>query len=215
LRDRCGLQSRGRTTQSLRRAKVPSRRAGGRHDSVRQVFLTSGCTCPPQISTIGERTRTVFGPSRSNWNWAVSDPHCGYYLLQVVNILRLRQLRQVTVEEVDRAADHWNTLRNQDQQYPAGQFGVKCFAQTARDFCASKESLHIRDCPSPSQDTWMASSRRCLSNAGSRKRPFAGGDTAPATSSNGTEGGIGDSGRFDSRISTRTSIATPLDLGAS
>ena len=43
------------------------------------------------------------------------------YLLQVVNILRLRQLRDVTLEEVDRAADHWNTLRNQDKQYPAGQ----------------------------------------------------------------------------------------------
>src|SRR5580704_1371882 len=56
------------------------------------------------------------------------------YLLQVVKVLGLRRLRDVTIEEVDRAADHWNILRNQDKQYPAGQSGVKCFAQTARRF---------------------------------------------------------------------------------
>jgi integrase/recombinase XerD len=56
------------------------------------------------------------------------------YLLQVVTILGLNRLRDVTLEEVDRAADHWNKLRNEDKKYPAGQSGVKCFAQTARRF---------------------------------------------------------------------------------
>lgn len=107
------------------------------------------------------------------------------YLLHVVNILRLRQLSEVTLEEVDRAANHWNTLRNQDKKYPAGQFGLSALLRRPGDSCASKENLNIRDCPSPSQSTWIASSRRCPSNAGSRKRPFAVGDRVPPTSSNG------------------------------
>jgi len=82
------------------------------------------------------------------------------YLLQVVNILGLRSLRHVTIEEVDRAAD-------------------------------------IRDCPSPSRNIWKSSSRRCPANAGSRKRPFAGGDTVQPTFSNGTRLDIEDFAGFD------------------
>lgn len=58
------------------------------------------------------------------------------YLLQVVNILGLRCLRDVTLEEVDRASDHWNTLRNQDKQYPAGQFGVQALRYNFVRICA-------------------------------------------------------------------------------
>ena len=71
------------------------------------------------------------------------------YLLQVVNILRLRKLRDVTLEEVDQAADHWNTLRNRDKQYPVGQFGVKCFAQTARRFLRFEGKLKYPRLPQP------------------------------------------------------------------
>jgi hypothetical protein len=71
------------------------------------------------------------------------------YLLQVVNILGLRSLREVTIEEVDRAADHWNTVRNQDKQYPAGQFGVRCFAQTARRFLRFEGKLQYPRLPQP------------------------------------------------------------------
>lgn len=42
------------------------------------------------------------------------------YLLQVIHILGLRRLRDVTLEEVDQAADRWNKLRNQDSHYTAG-----------------------------------------------------------------------------------------------
>jgi hypothetical protein len=71
------------------------------------------------------------------------------YLLQVVNLLGLRRLRDVTLEEVDRAADHWNTLRNQDKQYPAGQSGVRCFAQTARRFLRFEGKLRAPRLPQP------------------------------------------------------------------
>jgi integrase/recombinase XerD len=71
------------------------------------------------------------------------------YLLQVVNVLGLRRLRDVTLEEVDRAADHWNTLRNRDKQYPAGQSGVKCFAQTARRFLRFEGKLRSPRLPQP------------------------------------------------------------------
>lgn len=73
------------------------------------------------------------------------------YLLQVVNILGLRSLREVTIEEVDRAADHWNTVHNQDKhkQYPAGQFGVRCFAQTARRFLRFEGKLQYPRLPQP------------------------------------------------------------------
>ena len=71
------------------------------------------------------------------------------YLLQVVNILGLRSLRDLTIEEVDRAADHWNTVRNQDKQYPAGQFGVRCFAQTARRFLRFEGKLQYPRLPQP------------------------------------------------------------------
>jgi integrase/recombinase XerD len=56
------------------------------------------------------------------------------YLLQVIHILGLRRLRDVTLEEVERAANRWNKLRNEDSQYTAGQVGVQCFAGLARRF---------------------------------------------------------------------------------
>jgi hypothetical protein len=71
------------------------------------------------------------------------------YMLQVISVLRLRRLRDVTLEEVDRAADHWNTLRNQGKQYPAGQSGVKCFAQTARRFLRFEGKLKSPRLPQP------------------------------------------------------------------
>ena len=71
------------------------------------------------------------------------------YLLQVVNILGLHRLRDVTLEEVDRAADHWNRLRNQDKQYPTGQSGVRCFAQTARRFLRFEGKLKYPRLPQP------------------------------------------------------------------
>ena len=71
------------------------------------------------------------------------------YLLQVINVLGLRRLRDVTLEEVDRAADRWNTLRNHDKQYPTGQFGVKCFAQTARRFLRFHGKLKSPRLPQP------------------------------------------------------------------
>jgi len=56
------------------------------------------------------------------------------YLLQVIQILGLRRLRDVTPEEVEHAANRWNKLRNQDSQYTTGQLGVQCFAGFARLF---------------------------------------------------------------------------------
>lgn len=56
------------------------------------------------------------------------------YLLQVIRLLRLGRLRDVTLDEVKQASDRWNRLRNQDKQYTAGQVGVSCFGQTARRF---------------------------------------------------------------------------------
>jgi integrase/recombinase XerD len=103
------------------------------------------------------------------------------YLLQVVNILRLHRLRDVTLEEVDRAADHWNKLRNQDKQYPAGQSGVKCFAQTARRFLRFEGKLKYPRLPQPFSkylDNFVEamSSERGLSEATIRGRRYRAAD---------------------------------------
>jgi integrase/recombinase XerD len=103
------------------------------------------------------------------------------YLLQVLNILGLRRLRDVTLEEVDRAADHWNTLRNQDKQYPAGQFGVKCFAQTARRFLRFEGKLKCPRLPQPFSKylegfVESMSSERGLSEATIRGRRYRAAD---------------------------------------
>jgi integrase/recombinase XerD len=74
------------------------------------------------------------------------------YLLQVVKILALRRLRDVTLEEVDQAADHWNKLRNANKPYPAGQSGVKCFAQTARRFLRFEGKLKYPRLSQPFSD---------------------------------------------------------------
>src|SRR5580700_11707857 len=103
------------------------------------------------------------------------------YLLRVVHILGLRRLRDVTLEEVDRAADHWNTLRNQDKQYPAGQFGVRCFAQTARRFLRFEGKLRSPRLPQPFseylRDFVEAMSSECgLSEATIRSRRYRAAD---------------------------------------
>jgi integrase/recombinase XerD len=99
------------------------------------------------------------------------------YLLQVVKVLGLRRLRDVTLEEVDGAADQWNTLRNQDKQYPAGQSGVKCFAQTARRFLRFEGKLRSPRLPQPfseyMRDFVEAMSSECgLSEATIRGRRY-------------------------------------------
>jgi integrase/recombinase XerD len=79
----------------------------------RELFLThleAGGTCPQTIRTVA----------------------C--YLLQIIHILGLRRLRDVTLDEVDQAADRWNKLRNQDSHYAAGRLGVQYFAGCARRF---------------------------------------------------------------------------------
>jgi integrase/recombinase XerD len=103
------------------------------------------------------------------------------YLLQVVNILGLRQLREVALEEVDQAADHWNTVRNRDKQYPAGQSGVKCFAQTARRFLRFEGKLKTPRLPQPFSEYLRGfveamSSDRGLSEATIRSRRYRAAD---------------------------------------
>jgi hypothetical protein len=103
------------------------------------------------------------------------------YLLQVLNILGLRRLRDVTLDEVDRAADHWNTSRNQDKQYPAGQFGVRCFAQTARRFLRFEGKLKYPRLPQPfskylEEFVEAMSSERGLSEATIRGRRYRAAD---------------------------------------
>jgi hypothetical protein len=66
------------------------------------------------------------------------------YLLQVIRILGLRRLRDVTLEEVEQAANRWNKLRNQDSQYTAGQMGVQCFARFARRFLCFHDGSNLR-----------------------------------------------------------------------
>jgi integrase/recombinase XerD len=56
------------------------------------------------------------------------------YLVQVVHILGLRRPRDVTLEEIQQAANHWNKLRNHDDETSAGQLGVQYFAGIARRF---------------------------------------------------------------------------------
>jgi integrase/recombinase XerD len=103
------------------------------------------------------------------------------YLLQVINILGLHRLRDVTLEEVDRAADHWNTLRNHDKQYPAGQSGVQCFAQTARRFLRFQGKLKYPRLPQPfskylEEFVEAMSSERGLSDATIRGRRYRAAD---------------------------------------
>ena len=121
------------------------------------------------------------------------------YLLQVFSILGLRRLRDVTLEEVDPAADHWNTLRNQDKQYPAGQFGVKCLAQAARRFLRFEGKLKYPRLPQPFSKYLEEFVEATSSERGSRERPFAGGDIEPPTSLNGTRGDIEAFAGFDYR----------------
>lgn len=103
------------------------------------------------------------------------------YLIQVVNILGLRKLRDVTLEEVDRAADRWNTLRNQGKQYPAGQSGVRCFAQNARRFLRFEGKLKYPRLPQPFSkylEDYVStmSSERGLSEATIRGRRYRAAD---------------------------------------
>jgi hypothetical protein len=117
------------------------------------------------------------------------------YLLQVVNILGLHRLGDVTLEEVDRAADHWNRLRNQDKQYPTGQSGVRCFAQTARRFLRFGGKLKYPRLPKPvSQylDDFVSVSRIPLSPRWPRV-PFeeVGGSVSPPANRRFRESSLG------------------------
>src|SRR5262245_14759976 len=77
------------------------------------------------------------------------------YLFHVVTILRLHRLRDVTLEDIDRAADQWNTLRNHDKQYAADNPESSSLLKPHGDSCASIEDLSVRNCPIPSGDSWM------------------------------------------------------------
>jgi integrase/recombinase XerD len=63
------------------------------------------------------------------------------YLLQIIDVLGLRRLRDVTLEEIEQAADRWGKRRKKESQYPAGQWGVSCFAQVARRFLRFEAKL--------------------------------------------------------------------------
>ena len=56
------------------------------------------------------------------------------YLLRFVRLLELRRLRDVTLQEVEEAANRWKKLRNQASGNTAGHLGVQCFAGFARRF---------------------------------------------------------------------------------
>jgi hypothetical protein len=103
----------------------------------------------------------------------------------------------VTLEEVDQAANRWNKLRNQDSHSTAGRLGVQSFAAYARRFLRFQGRLKTPRVHQPFSKYLDNFIGRCLPSGVSQQRPFAGGGTAPPTSSNGTEGGIGDFGRFD------------------
>jgi hypothetical protein len=119
------------------------------------------------------------------------------YLLQVVRILGLRRLRDVTLEEVEQAANRWNELRNEDSRYTAGKLGVECFARFARRFLRFQGRLKTPRIHQPFSKYLDNFIDAMSSERVSQQRRFAGGVTAPPTFSNGTEGGIGDFGRFD------------------
>ena len=118
------------------------------------------------------------------------------YLLQVIHILGLHRLRDVTLEEVDQAADRWNKLRNQDSHYTAGRLGVQYFAGCARRFLHFHGRLETRRIHQPFLRYLNDFVEAMSSERVSQQRPFAGGDTAPPTSLNGTDSCIGDFGRF-------------------
>lgn len=71
------------------------------------------------------------------------------YLLQVVRLLGLRRLRDVTMDEVDRATDAWSTRDTGHKQSPSGNAGIKCFAQTARRFLRFHNRLKCPRLPQP------------------------------------------------------------------
>jgi integrase/recombinase XerD len=103
------------------------------------------------------------------------------YLLQIVHILGLRRLREVTLEEVDQAAHRWNTLRNQDSRHAAGEWGVRRFAGVARRFLRFQGRLkppRIRQPFSEFLDSFVEvmSSERNLSAETIRRRRYRAAD---------------------------------------
>lgn len=54
------------------------------------------------------------------------------YLLQIVRVLRLRKLREVTPEEIQRAAKRWANQRSRYSQHRAGSWSVAYFGWIAR-----------------------------------------------------------------------------------
>jgi integrase/recombinase XerD len=103
------------------------------------------------------------------------------YLIQIVRILGLYRLRDVTLEEIDRATDRWDKLRNGDKPYPIGQSGVRCFALTARRFLRFEGKLKYPRLTEPFSrylDDFVAamSSERGLSEATIRGRRYRAAD---------------------------------------
>ena len=103
----------------------------------------------------------------------------------------------MTLEEVDQAANRWNKLRNQDSHSTAGRLGVQSFAAYARRFLRFQGRLKTPRVHQPFSKYLDNFIDAMSSERVSQQRRFAGGVTAPPTFSNGTEGGIGDFGRFD------------------
>lgn len=54
------------------------------------------------------------------------------YLLQIIRLLNLRQLRNVSPDEIDRASDRWLKRRHRHRTLRAGRFGKQYFGWTAR-----------------------------------------------------------------------------------
>jgi integrase/recombinase XerD len=103
------------------------------------------------------------------------------YLIQVVSILGLDRLRDVTLEEVDEATDRWNKLRNEGKPWPIGHTGVRCFALTARRFLRFQGKLKFPRLRQPFaqylNDFVVAmSSERGLSEATIRSRRYRAAD---------------------------------------
>ena len=63
------------------------------------------------------------------------------YVLRAVEILDLRRLRDVTVREVEQAAQRWHELRNHDEA--TGRKGVACFRRFTRAFLSFHRCLKL------------------------------------------------------------------------
>ncbi len=103
------------------------------------------------------------------------------YLLQVIRLLGLQRVRDVTQEEVERATSRWKKLRNRYNHGGTGQTGAECFARTARRFLRFLGRLkypHVHQPFSKQLDDFVEamSSERGLSAATIRGRRYRAAD---------------------------------------